>query len=183
MPNDRKYPTPVYAAAGAGEALVEQLKKLPGKAEELRDRAKFEERAEKLRETVTENVKQGVDTIKHLDRDKLREVATETASTLGEKAREARVKAAEAYSDFVERGEHVVAGERGPIKVIATIAEDAKGEATQAKVDTAKADAAAKADTAEAKPAPRKTAKKTAKKTTAKKSTAKATGTKTEAKK
>lgn len=176
MPNTRKLPSPVYAAAGAGEALVEQLKKLPGKAEELRDRAKFEERAGKLRESVTENVKQGVDTLKHLDKDKLREVALETAHTLGEKAREARVKATDAYSEFVERGEHVVAGERGPIKVISTIAaEDAKAE-TAAKVEQAKAEATAKT---EAKPAARKGP---AKKTAAKKPAAKKTS-KTDAKK
>ncbi|ADD39746.1 hypothetical protein [Stackebrandtia nassauensis] len=173
----KKLPSPVYAAAGAGEALVEQLKKLPSKAEELRDRTKLDERATKLRETVTENVKQGVDTLKHLDREKLREVALETASTLGEKAREAREKAAETYSEFVERGEHVVAGERGPIKVISTVAkEDAKAD-TEAKVEQAKAEATEKA---EAKPATRKPAakKSTAKKTTTKKATTKAEGAK-----
>lgn len=174
MPNTRKLPSPVYAAAGAGEALVEQLKKLPGKAEELRDRSKFEERAGKLRETVSDNVKQGVDTIKTLDKDKLREVAMETAATLGEKAREARVKATDAYSEFVERGEHVVAGERGPIKVISTVAaEDAKAGA-QTKVDKAKAEATAKADTsATSKPAPKKgpVKKSPAKKPAAKKTT------------
>lgn len=181
MPNTRKLPSPVYAAAGAGEALVEQLKKLPGKAEELRDRAKFEERAGKLRESVSENVKQGVDTLKHLDKDKLREVAMETAATLGEKAREARVKASETYSELVERGEHVVAGERGPIKVISTIAaEDAKAD-TEAKVEQAKAEATAKTEAA--KPAAKPAAKKgPARKTAAKKPAAKKT-TKADAKK
>ncbi|MGH8877884.1 MAG: hypothetical protein ACRD0P_11150 [Stackebrandtia sp.] len=164
--SERKLPSPVYAAAGAGEAVVEQLKKLPSKANELRDRSKFDERASELRETVTDNVKQGVETLKGLDGEKVRSAAMEAASTLGEKAREARSKAADTYSELVERGEHVVAGERGPIKVISTVAKEDAETGTAEKVAEAKTDAAQKAQPAK-KPAAKKTTKKTTKSTKA----------------
>ncbi|HZE41157.1 MAG TPA: helix-turn-helix domain-containing protein [Stackebrandtia sp.] len=173
---DRKLPKPFYAAAGAGEMAVEQIRKIPGKVEELRDRAKLEEKARNLRETVTENVKSGVDTIKHLDADKVRGIASETASTLGDQARKAGSKARETYTELVERGEHVAAGERSPIKVIATIADRgheakdaAKAKVTQVKEDVDAKQAEDKAESVKAaatKTAPKKT---TARKTPAKK--------------
>ena len=172
--SDRKLPTPVYAAAGASEAFVEQLKKLPSVANELRDRSKLDERASELRETVTDNVKQGVETLRNLDGEKVRSAALDAASTLGEKAREARVKAADTYTELVERGENVVAGERGPIKVISTVAKDDAEATTAEKVADAKQEATAKAKPAAKKPTAKKApAKKTAKKSTTKKPAAK----------
>ena len=125
--SERKLPSPIYAAAGASEIVVEQIKKLPGKVEELRDRAKLEERFNSFNTSVRENVAKGVETFKGLDADKLRETASETATTLGGKAKEAGEKARHTYLELVERGEHVANGERSPIKVIATIANPSSG--------------------------------------------------------
>ncbi len=130
----RKYPAPVYAAAGAGEAIVEELKKIPSRVEELRGRTKFDERAQEVTNAVRSNVRQSVSTLRNLDGQKVREAASETATTLGEHTRKAREKAISTYEELVERGEHVANGERSPIKVIATIAnagDDTKNEKNQ----------------------------------------------------
>ena len=135
----RKYPTPVYAAAGAGEAIVEELKKIPSRVDELRGRTKFDERAQEVTDAVRSNVRQGVSTLRSLDGQKVREAATETASTLGEQTRKAREKAKTTYEELVERGENVANGERSPIKVIATIAHagDDKDDKTQKTTNSA----------------------------------------------
>jgi heparin binding hemagglutinin HbhA len=165
---DRKLPTPFYAAAGAGEILVEELKKLPGKVEELRDRSKVEQRAQAVNTAVRDNVRQGLETLKGFDPDKVRAAANETAETLSAKAREAGVKARETYADLVVRGQHVANGERSPIKVIATIAQKAeqKAPSVDVNVDVTPADMPKK-------PAVKKTVSKPAKKTTAKAKAAK----------
>lgn len=159
--SERKLPSPIYAAAGASEVFVEQLKKLPAKVDELRDRAKLEERFNTFNTTVRENVAKGVETVRGLDADKLRETASETANTLGDKAKEAGERARLTYFELVERGEHVADGERSPIKVIATIANQGNGNGNGA-------------EPTEAKPAAKPAAKKPAtKKTTATKPAAK----------
>lgn len=119
--SERKLPSPIYAAAGASEVVVEQLKKLPAKVDELRDRAKLEERFNAINTAVRENVTKGVETFRGFDANRLRETASETATTLGDKAKVASEKARATYYELVERGEHVTNGERSPIKVIATI--------------------------------------------------------------
>ncbi|GAA4911937.1 hypothetical protein LX16_2483 [Stackebrandtia albiflava] len=118
----RKLPSPFYAAAGASEVVVEQLRKLPAVVEDLRDRSKLEERFTAVSTVVRENVTRGVETVRGMDATRLRETATETAGTLGERARTASERARLTYQELVERGEHVANGERSPIKVIATIA-------------------------------------------------------------
>jgi|GEM_PF-4324007 len=120
--SERKLPSPIYAAAGASEVVVEQLKKLPAKVDELRDRAKLEERFNAINSAVRENVTKGVETVRGFDANRLRETANETATTLGDKAKIASEKARATYYELVERGEHVTNGERSPIKVISTIA-------------------------------------------------------------
>lgn len=158
---DRKFPTPFYAAAGASEALVEELKKLPARVDELRGRSKLEERAQAVGSAVKDNVRSSVDTLRNLDGDKVRSAASETANTLGEQARKARVKAKETYDEFVERGENVANGERSPIKVIATIAQksddDLKSNSGSSTNTTAPKKPAAKKTTT--KPAAKKTTK------------------------
>ena len=143
----RKYPTPFYAAAGAGEVIVEELRKLPGRVEEFRDRNKLEERANAVRDAVRDNVKQGVATLRGLDSDKLRRAAEDTAATLGVKAREAREKAGQTYAELVERGQNVANGERSPIKVIATIAQgDTTARGTTGSSATGRANGTTKAN-------------------------------------
>lgn len=150
----RKFPKPFYAAAGAGEAIVEELRKLPGMVEELRDRTKFDERAQAVTTVVRDNVTQGIETLRNLDGDKVRSAANETASTLGVKAREARIKARDTYDELVERGQHVANGERSPIKVMATIAHKPEPKAGRTEANGSKP--TAKAAT------PKPTVKKTA---------------------
>ncbi|HET6213219.1 MAG TPA: hypothetical protein VFE14_10150 [Micromonosporaceae bacterium] len=85
----KKYPTPVYAAAGAGELAYRQLRKLPGRLNELRDR-----------------VSAGDIEVK-VDIERLRAAARRNArAALGE--------ARTVYADLVARGERVVAGARTP---------------------------------------------------------------------
>lgn len=167
--SERKLPSPIYAAAGASEVVFEQLKKLPERVEELRDRAKLEERFNAFNTTVRENVAKGVETVRGLDADKLRETASETATTLGGKAKEAGAKARTTYYELVERGEHVANGERSPIKVIATIASQGHENGNR----TASTSRSTAAKPATKKPATKKTS--TSKPSTVKKTTAKAT--------
>jgi len=85
-----KLPAPLYAAAGAGDLAYEQLRKLPGKVAELRDRAV------ELRPVVT-------DASLRADLAKLRKVARRNANALV-------TGAASVYDDLVARGEKIVRG-------------------------------------------------------------------------
>ncbi|MEV0647614.1 hypothetical protein AB0I28_20335 [Phytomonospora sp. NPDC050363] len=107
----RKLPKPIYAAAGAGELAMEQLRKLPGQFSELRDRAKLNERLQGVREDLIEAGRK----VREIDTDKLRESAIVTAAKAQERAKDT-------YAELVTRGERVAAGERSPIRVMATIA-------------------------------------------------------------
>lgn len=166
---DRKLPSPVYAAAGASEAALDELRKIPGKVDELRDRAKLEERAQAVSTAVRDNVKLGVERLRELDAEKVRSAAGDTAATLGERARVTGEKARATYADFVQRGETVAAGERSPIKVIASIANGADAEsAPEAEATTDESAKPAKSTAGNSKPAAKKTAKKTTSKAAAK---------------
>jgi heparin binding hemagglutinin HbhA len=93
-----RIPAPLYAAAGAGDLAYEQLRKLPGKVAELRDRAA------ELRPTVGEAVSE---TNLRADLAKLRKAARRNAFAL-------MSGAATVYGDLVARGEKVVrSGTRG----------------------------------------------------------------------
>lgn len=88
----KKYPTPLYAVAGAGDYAYQQLRKLPARLTEL------PARVSQLRDRVTPS-----DLGVRADLDHLREVARRNAqSMLGE--------ARTVYADLVERGERVVDG-------------------------------------------------------------------------
>lgn len=150
MSEAKKLPKPVYAAAGAGELALEQLRKLPGRLGELRENARIEERLGKARE----NLRDVGGKVRGLDKDGLREAAMTAVGVAAATAAKAQVKAKETYADLIERGERVAAGERSPIKVRATIT---KPEA--AKAAETEAPAAPEAKVAEEpKAAPRKRA-------------------------
>lgn len=132
-----KLPNPVYAAAGAGDYAYEQLRKLPAKVAELRERVVANEvdlkaDVERLRKAARRNANTAVQATQHAA-----EVAQERATAL--------------YNDLVSRGEHVVSGTRAPLKVKATI--EAKAEAAPAEeTETEAKPAAAKKATRPAAP-------------------------------
>jgi hypothetical protein len=141
----RKIPSPLYAAAGAGDLAYQRLRKLPEQVTQLRDRVS------ELRPAVSEAVSE---TNLKADLDRLRQAARRNAATLVAGAQQASERAAAVYTQLVVRGEKVVRTVQG-------------GEASIEVRPTAGA-VTAKA-TAESKPAE---SKPVAKKTTAKKATA-----------
>jgi heparin binding hemagglutinin HbhA len=103
----RKIPTPLYAAAGAGDLAYQQLRKLPAQVAQLRARV------EELRPAVAGAVSDG-----NLrgDLEKLRETARRNAATFLATAQQgaqvAQVRAVAVYTDLVARGEKVVSTAR-----------------------------------------------------------------------
>src|SRR5262245_61648675 len=95
MSTDTKIPTPLYAAAGAGDLALQQLRKLPAKAAELRDRMAASD----------------------LDLEKLREVALRNATTL-------MANAQVFYADLVKHGAEVVAARSGMVETDAETAQN-----------------------------------------------------------
>ena len=100
--NTRRYPNPLYAAAGAGDLAYQQLRQLPAKAVELGGRVSVQIGA--LRPVVTDAVTSAVaEPAKRVDVDKLRGAALRNAEVL-------RTQAVAVYNDLVARGEKVVGG-------------------------------------------------------------------------
>jgi hypothetical protein len=98
-----KLPAPVYAAAGAGDYAYQQLRKLPAKVAELRERVAANEVDLKV------------------DVDRVRAAARRNAAVLASATQAAQERASALYTELVARGEHVVTGTRAPLKVKATI--------------------------------------------------------------
>lgn len=90
---NRRIPGPLYAAAGAGDLVYQQLRKLPAKVVELRGRTDADLR---------------------FDVDKLRDRATDAAQRnlagLLTGAQVVQERAAAVYTELVARGERVVRG-------------------------------------------------------------------------
>jgi heparin binding hemagglutinin HbhA len=101
-PSTKKYPAPLYAAAGAGDLAYQQLRKLPEKVAELRGRVS------ELRPAVTDAVGEQR---RRVDLDRLRDIARRNAAVLQERA-------VAVYGDLVARGERVVSrdGGYGPMR-------------------------------------------------------------------
>jgi hypothetical protein len=96
--NTRRYPNPLYAAAGAGDLAYQQLRLLPAKAVELGGRVAA------LRPVVTDAVTNAVaEPARRVDVDKLRDAAVRNAEVF-------RTQAVAVYNDLVARGEKVVGG-------------------------------------------------------------------------
>jgi heparin binding hemagglutinin HbhA len=113
----RKIPTPLYAAAGAGELAYQQLLKLPERVAELRGRV------QELRPVVADAV---AERSLRADLDKLREGARRNAQVVVSGAQVAQERAFAVYTELVARGERVVAGAR---------TEQAKAQLAAAKVE------------------------------------------------
>ena len=84
----RRYPAPVYAAAGAGDLAYRTLRTIPARVAELRDRSGAPE----------------------FDVERLRGVARRNAAAFVAGAQAAQEKAVAIYTDLVARGEKVVKG-------------------------------------------------------------------------
>lgn len=132
----RKIPTPLYAAAGAGELAYQELRKLPERVAELRGRVSV------LRPVVAEAVQEQVAERKlRADIDRLRDTARRNAQVLLASAQIAQKQANAVYTELVARGERLVAGAR---------TEQAKAQLAAAKVeikDAEKVEAKADAET------------------------------------
>jgi heparin binding hemagglutinin HbhA len=87
----QRIPTPLYAAAGAGDMAYRQLRKLPAKVAELRERVGGSE----------------------VDVDRLRVAARRNAQAFVSGAQAAQERAQAIYADLVARGEEVVRGRNG----------------------------------------------------------------------
>jgi heparin binding hemagglutinin HbhA len=102
--NTRRYPNPLYAAAGAGDLAYQQLRQLPARAVELSGRVVA------LRPVVESAVTTVTDPAKRIDVDRLRGIAKRNAETLRTQAETLATQAVSVYSDLVARGEKVVGG-------------------------------------------------------------------------
>jgi hypothetical protein len=144
----RKIPTPLYAAAGAGDLAYQQLRKLPEQVAQLRARV------EELRPAVA-------DTNLRTDLNRLGGVARRNAAsflaTAQAGAQVAQDRAVAVYTDLVARGEKVVSTARGaeaetkvelePAKKAVTATATAHTETVPPAKKTAAKKAAPKADT------------------------------------
>ncbi|NUR69594.1 MAG: hypothetical protein HOU81_02120 [Hamadaea sp.] len=97
--NDQKHSSAVYAAAGIGDLAVEQLKKIPALAEQLRTKAgQLREQGPSLRAQATEKA---AELTGKVDVERIRTVLVTNAQKAAEKA-------TALYGDLVARGERVV---------------------------------------------------------------------------
>ena len=107
-----KIPTPLYAAAGAGDLAYQQIRKLPEKVAVLRGRVA------ELRPAVTEAV---AEVNLRADLDRPRDVARRNAAALVAAAEVAQDRAVAVYGDLVSRGEQVVRNTRGAEATVAIV--------------------------------------------------------------
>jgi hypothetical protein len=128
----RKIPTPLYAAAGAGEMAYEQLRKLPERVAELRGRVA------ELRPVVTDATDRVSERNLRADLDKLRDSARRNAQAFVTGAQVAQKQALAVYTELVARGERVVAGartEQAKAQLITAKAEIKDAERVETKVE------------------------------------------------
>jgi heparin binding hemagglutinin HbhA len=112
-----RIPNAFYAAAGASDVAYQQLRKLPAKVAELRERASSREGDLRV------------------DVERLRGAARRNAHAFLASAQVAQERASAIYTDLVARGEQVMRGGRGPIKAVITVG---KTERTPAEATTEK---------------------------------------------
>lgn len=122
QPKTNRIPAPVYAAAGAGELALEQLRKLPAVVSDLgtrvvADLSKAAVTGVGLRQKATTTLKTANLTAAglreravpaDLDLDRLREAATRNAAAVLTGAHAAQARTLAAYAELVARGERVV---------------------------------------------------------------------------
>ncbi|MEV4119214.1 hypothetical protein [Micromonospora sp. NPDC049645] len=138
-PKTNRIPAPIYAAAGAGELAIEQLRKLPAVVGVLSTRvvADLGGRAVltgfELKQKATETLRTANETAdlaklrEVADIDKLRAAATRNAALVVAGAQAAQERAFAAYGALVARGERVVGA--GVLEAADTVNADI--EATQ----------------------------------------------------
>ncbi|MEV0273181.1 hypothetical protein AB0H43_30770 [Hamadaea sp. NPDC050747] len=106
---DQKRSNAVYAAAGIGDLAVEQLKKIPALAEQLRTKAgQLREQGPTLRAQATEKA---AELTGKVDVERIRTVLVTNAQKAAEKA-------TALYGDLVARGERVVDTEADQATVV-----------------------------------------------------------------
>ncbi|MFE9192558.1 hypothetical protein ACFYL6_23425 [Micromonospora sp. NPDC007208] len=139
-PKTNRIPAPIYAAAGAGELAIEQLRKLPAVVGVLSTRvvADLGGRAVltgfELKQKATETLRTANETAdlaklrEVADIDKLRAAATRNAALVVASAHVAQERAFAAYGALVARGERVVGA--GVLEAAETVNADI--EATEA---------------------------------------------------
>ncbi|MFF5200364.1 hypothetical protein ACFY3B_12250 [Micromonospora parva] len=154
-PKTNRIPAPIYAAAGAGELAIEQLRKLPAVVGVLSTRVVADlggravltgfELKQKATETLrTANESADLAKLREVaDIDKLRAAATRNAALVVASAQVAQERAFAAYGALVARGERVVGA--GVLEAAETVNADI--EATEAVTPTATAATATTATT------------------------------------
>ncbi|MFC0008130.1 hypothetical protein [Micromonospora siamensis] len=151
QPKTNRIPAPLYAAAGAGELALQQLRKLPAVVTDLGGKVvadlggKAVVTGVELRQKATETLRTANQTATGLrekavpaadldklreatDLDKLRVVATRNAAVVLAGAQAAQERALAAYAELVARGERVVGA--GVLEAADTVNADI--EATEA---------------------------------------------------
>ena len=108
-----RIPGPLYAAAGAGDIAIENLRKLPAKVAELQ--GEIPGRITKIQDKITQKVAELPSLAAELrqrvvdaDTDKLRESARRNAQVVLGRAQTAQKKTVALYEELVARGELVV---------------------------------------------------------------------------
>ncbi|MET7833013.1 hypothetical protein [Micromonospora sediminicola] len=160
QPKTNRIPAPLYAAAGAGELAIEQLRKLPTVVSGLGTRVvadlggKAVVTGVELRQKATDTLKTAnltatglreragsadLDQLREAaNLDKLREAATRNAAAVVAGAYAAQERALAAYAELVARGERVVGA--GVLEAADTVNADIEAtEATPAPATTADA--------------------------------------------
>ncbi|GLY23537.1 hypothetical protein [Micromonospora sp. NBRC 101691] len=157
QPKTSRIPAPIYAAAGAGDLALEQLRKLPSVVSDLSGRVvndlggKAVVTGFELRQKATETLKTANLTatglrekavVGDLDLDRLRGLAGRNAAVVLAGAQAAQERALAAYGALVARGERVVGA--GVLEAAETVNAD---------IETTEATTVAPAATAPATPA------------------------------
>ncbi|XTZ16213.1 hypothetical protein ACQSSU_02045 [Micromonospora echinospora] len=165
QPKTSRIPAPIYAAAGAGDLALEQLRKLPSVVSDLSGRVvndlggKAVVTGFELRQKATETLKTANLTatglrekavVGDLDLDRLRGLAGRNAAVVLAGAQAAQERALAAYGALVARGERVVGA--GVLEAAETVNADI--ETTEATTVSPATTAPAAEATTEAVPAP-----------------------------
>jgi hypothetical protein len=110
---NNRIPGPLYAAAGAGDIAIENLRKLPAMVAELQ--GEIPGRITKIQDRITQKVAELPSFAAELrqrvvdaDTDKLRESARRNAQVVLGRAQSAQKKGVKLYAELVARGEQVV---------------------------------------------------------------------------
>lgn len=146
-PKPTRIPTPIYAAAGAGELAYQQLRKLPAVVTDLSGKAvvtSFELREKAVATLRTANLTatslRDKATATDVDVERLRESAMRNAAAVVAGAQAAQERAVAVYGRLVARGEQVVGN--GVVQAADTVNADIEATEAPAQVTATPADVA-----------------------------------------